>query len=52
MKDNYGIFNFQISNEDMGALDAITTAETKENFYEHYLSRRSQDPPSKRQRVE
>ena len=36
-----------ISKEDMATLDALTTDDDKKAWYEHYLSRRGQDPPPK-----
>ena len=36
-----------ISKEDMATLDALTTEDDKKAWYEHYLSRRGQDPPPK-----
>ena len=36
-----------LSKEDMSTLDALTTEDDKKAWYEHYLSRRGQDPPPK-----
>ena len=45
MTENFNIFNFHIDPADMHELDSITTAAQEETFYQHFLSRRSQDPP-------
>ena len=50
MQDNFvstGGDSTKISDEDMSKLDALTTDEDKKAWYEHYLSRRGQDPPPK-----
>ena len=50
MKDNFVSTrgdSTKISDEDMSKLDALTTDEDKKAWYEHYLSRRGQDPPPK-----
>eukprot|EP00943_MAST-04B_sp_MAST-4B-sp1_P002253 g2253.t1 len=36
-----------LSKEDMSTLDSLTTEDDKKAWYEHYLSRRGQDPPPK-----
>jgi hypothetical protein len=50
MKDNFVSTrgdSTKISDEDMSKLDALTTDADKKAWYEHYLSRRGQDPPPK-----
>ena len=46
MAENMKVFDFDIQQSDMDVLDKLTTKESVQAWHEHYLSRRSQDPPS------
>jgi len=44
LKENVDLFDFELSSEDMAALDALTTEEAKQTAHSHWEKRRSGTP--------